>query len=763
MKDVWDRETPIEKSQYYYDGKPVAYRATKPLIDDGSPTLVDLFSGCGGISVGFEMAGFQTLLGVDIHSPSLASFRRNHPHAAAILGDIAKVTEEDVRSVLGDVGVTVVSAGVPCQGFSLSNRKRWQDDERNFLFKEFVRFVEILQPEVIMLENVSGMRSAKGGQFVRDITTAMSEAGPGYAVESRLLNSADYGVPQTRRRLIFIGHREAGSSDYRFSWPEPTHKPATEGQQRLFDDGRPDYVTVGDAFCDLPRLEPGESSTAYALPASKASAFARLMRGRKRAFSNHDAGECTRETSERVARTKQGEPMYKKFRQRMRLHEQRPSPTIVSGGIRPQFQLGHPLDARGLSVRERGRLMSFPDSFVFEGGLVMGRVQTGQAVPPLLAKAVAEQVLAIPPPPPPRPTYTVVYWNDAIADRDWFRDDVAVPLLEDAEYLSVGGAEERWPDISWDPWMDVANPDLVILRGDEQIAMLEVSTEVNSGHNALQRFERVYRAASLGMCAIYLQPLGGWSPSWSGPRGANLRLNDALQSLETLFPECSAMYVPNPMRGGLTPWLSSACPEVERRANFEIDPNSNTHTLHVRNTLTTLLEGLESNLSLSEANGLVRASPTHATLLANVQTFIDHWEQTDYWQNRNTTYREHNSLPPPTVTILPLEGTDEVVRAALQSLDIEPENVIRYQIGGTAAWRPEADPYPGGGFCYRLIYLEDHDREGVFVMHFPGVSIELYNSLVASGSTAKARRLYPIAADVMVFSDGHVDTRTTTI
>ena len=394
MKDVWDREAPIEKSQYYYDGEPVAYRATKPLIDDGRPTLVDLFSGCGGISVGFEMAGFQTLLGVDIHSPSLASFRRNHPHAAAILGDIAKVTEGDVRSVLGDVGVTVVSAGVPCQGFSLSNRKRWQDDERNFLFKEFVRFVEILQPEVIMLENVSGMRSAKGGQFVRDITTAMSEAGPGYAVESRLLNSADYGVPQTRRRLIFIGHREAGSSDYRFSWPEPTHKPATEGQQRLFDDGRPDYVTVGDAFCDLPRMEPGESSTAYARPASKASALARLMRGRKRAFSNHDAGECTRETSERVARTKQGEPMYKKFRQRIRLHMQRPSPTVVSGGIRPQFQHGHPLDARGLSVRERARLMSFPDSFVFEGGLVMGRVQTGQAVPPLLAKAVAEQVLS---------------------------------------------------------------------------------------------------------------------------------------------------------------------------------------------------------------------------------------------------------------------------------------------------------------------------------------------------------------------------------
>ena len=173
------------------------------------------------------------------------------------------------------------------------------------------------------------------------------------------------------------------------------------------------------------------------------------MRGKKRTFANHEAGMGTQETSDRVARTKQGEPMYEKFRQRIRLHMEKPSPTVVSGGIRPQFQYGHPLDARGLTVRERARLMSFPDDFVFEGGTVMGRVQTGQAVPPLLAKAVAEQVLAIPPPASPRPKYTVVFWNDAIADRDWFRDHVAVPLLEDAEYLSVGGAKERWPDISF--------------------------------------------------------------------------------------------------------------------------------------------------------------------------------------------------------------------------------------------------------------------------------------------------------------------------
>ena len=272
----------------------------------------------------------------------------------------------------------------------MSNRKRWQDDKRNFLFKEFVRFVEMLNPDVILLENVSGMRSTKGGQFVRDITRAMSEAGEGYVVESRLLNSADYGVPQTRQRLIFIGHKAKGSSEYRFEWPEPTHMKQEIGQQRLFET-KPPYVTVAEALGDLPRLERGTSSNKYAVPAGQASDFAKLMRGKKRTFSNHEAGKGTQDTSDRVARTKQGEPMYPKFRQRIRLHMQQPSPTLVSGGIRPQFQLGHPLDARGLTVRERARLMSFPDDFVFEGGTVMGRVQTGQAVPPLLAKAVAEQ------------------------------------------------------------------------------------------------------------------------------------------------------------------------------------------------------------------------------------------------------------------------------------------------------------------------------------------------------------------------------------
>ena len=766
LKEVWDPSVPVERSAYYNEGEPIAYRPIdEKQIDLDLPTIVDLFCGCGGISTGFEMAGFKAILGVDIHGPSLASFRVNHPQAAAVLGDVSKLSEDDVRSLIGDVEPTVISAGVPCQGFSMSNRKRWQDDKRNFLFKEFVRFVEMLNPDVILLENVSGMRSTKGGQFVRDITRAMSEAGEGYVVESKLLNAADYGVPQTRQRLIFIGHKASGSSDYRFKWPQPTHVKKQLGQQRLIDT-KPAYVTVGEALSDLPRLERGTSSNKYAIPAAQASDFAKQMRGKKRTLANHEASKGTQETSDRVGRTKQGEPMYEKFKQRIRLHNEQPSPTLVSGGIRPQFQHGHPLDARGLTVRERARLMSFPDDFVFEGGTVMGRVQTGQAVPPLLAKVVAEQTLAIPP--PPRLTYTVVYWDDAIADRDWFIGDVAVPLLEDAEYLSVAEAEERWPDISWDPWMDVANPDLVIMRGDEQIAMLEVTQEVQSAHNALQRFERIYRAGSLGLCTLYLQTIASWIDGKnSRPAGLNLRMTDGIRALESLFPNCSALFIPNDIRGGLTPWLPSSHSEAERRANFELNPNTEIKSAHVRNILTTLLEGLEDDLSLSEANALVRASPTHTTLLANVQTFIDHWEHTARWQGGGRTYREHNSLPPGrSVTILPPDETDQHIQSALADLGLTPQNVVRYRMEGRGRWLPPgtpADPYAGAALCYRSLYLDNHQREGVFVMYFPDVSIDVYNTLLGASSQNKAMRLYPIAADIIVFSDGYVDTRQTTM
>jgi DNA (cytosine-5)-methyltransferase 1 len=197
----------------------------------------------------------------------------------------------------------------------------------------------------------------------------------GYEVSYARLNAADHGVPQTRERIFFVGVEKG----LPFEWPDPLFGLASPEK-------RP-YVTVWEAIGDLPPLEPGESEREYTAEAH--SAYARLMRtGASRLF-NHEAPFHDERTLKRIANTRPGEPLYETFRQRIRLHPNRPSPTVIAGGIRPQFLFAHPFRNRGLTVREQARLQSFPDTFVFLGGIVQGRVLTGNAVPPLLAEALA--------------------------------------------------------------------------------------------------------------------------------------------------------------------------------------------------------------------------------------------------------------------------------------------------------------------------------------------------------------------------------------
>lgn len=372
--DKWSKSVKVEENAYYWHGDPVVIPPTLK-IPKGTPTIAELFSGAGGTSVGFEMAGYQVAVGADLHGPSVQTFRRNHPGAGSILGDLRRVEAGVLSSLLGRRRTDVLIAGVPCQGFSLNNRKRHDGDERNELYREFVRFVREVQPRAVVLENVSGMRSAAGGEYVRLIESELSKA-TGMVVTSAMLKAQDYGVPQKRARLVFVG--VAGDEPFDMREIKKTHGPGT---------GRP-FTTVWDAISDLPSLEPGEGSEEYAC--APQSAFQRLMRrGAGKKLMNHVAPNHPEETIERIRRTKPGAPMYPKFKQRIRLSWEGMSPTQVSGGIRPQFQFGHPEDARGLSIRERCRLQSFPDSFEVTGGIVQGRVQTGNAVPPLLARAVA--------------------------------------------------------------------------------------------------------------------------------------------------------------------------------------------------------------------------------------------------------------------------------------------------------------------------------------------------------------------------------------
>lgn len=368
---AWDKSVEVEENLYYWKEDPIFHSSSR-FLDVNGPLVVELFSGCGGTSLGFEMAGYSIGLGMDIHGPSVSTFQYNHPHAATVLGDIKRVKPQQLADLLSGHEIDVLIGGVPCQGFSLNNRKRHIDDKRNLLYKEFIRFAKALKPKAIVLENVSGMRSS--GDFVARIEEDLGKAA-GMRVHSAMLNAHEYGVPQRRQRLIFVGVR---GKDFDFRSIKKTHGPGTSST----------FNTVRDAIGDLPSLASGEEKTAYATKPN--SIYQKLMRAglKLNQLTNHRAPNHPAETIRRIAETEPGFPMYPAFRQRIRLAWDAMSPTQVSGGIRPQFQFGHPEDARGLTIRERCRIQSFPDSFFVSGGIVQGRVQTGNAVPPLLAKAV---------------------------------------------------------------------------------------------------------------------------------------------------------------------------------------------------------------------------------------------------------------------------------------------------------------------------------------------------------------------------------------
>lgn len=370
--NVWDKSIKVEENGYYWKKEPFISKGKLPTND--KPLVVELFCGCGGTSLGFEMAGFEIAVGCDIHQPSIATFKNNHSNVSTILGDVKKINAKSILQLLDGRQVDVLIGGVPCQGFSLNNRKRHQDDERNLLYKEFIRFVKALKPKVVVLENVSGMKST--GDFVGNIEREISEAG-NMKVKSQLLFAPDYGVPQSRTRLVFVGIR--GNAEFDFADIKKTHGPETK---------KP-YVTVKDAIGDLPSLKPNQLKETYSL--QPFSDYQKLMRKNIKGnrLTNHKAPNHPLDVIQKIKSTKPGEPMYPKFKQRIRLAWDIQSPTQVSGGIRPQFQFGHPSDTRGLTIRERCRLQSFPDNFIVSGGIVQGRVQTGNAVPPLLAKAIA--------------------------------------------------------------------------------------------------------------------------------------------------------------------------------------------------------------------------------------------------------------------------------------------------------------------------------------------------------------------------------------
>ena len=354
------------------------------------PTVVDLYSGCGGLSWGLERNGFRIACGVDNWDVALRTFEKNHSHAQAVSADLATLDGPEVAELLKLSPGTpdVVVGGPPCQGFSSAGQRR-RGDARNTLVGGFARFVARLRPAVFVFENVEGFFTAEGGSRVIELLDPLIKAG--YRIHLRKINAANFGVPQHRKRVIAIG-----ALGWDPQYPEPTHSAYGAPGARLAGCHLPPTPTLGEALASLPpasKAAPGEPEDHYSAPLKgldleRAQALrpGQTMRDLPEAYW-HDS--YRRRAFRRV---KDGTPTEKRGGapaglRRLRLDE--PS-KAVTGAARNECI--HPTEDRCLTVRECARLQTFPDDFTFSGASSARMKLIGNAVPPLLATKIAEAV-----------------------------------------------------------------------------------------------------------------------------------------------------------------------------------------------------------------------------------------------------------------------------------------------------------------------------------------------------------------------------------
>lgn len=345
-------------------------------------TGIDLFSGAGGMSIGAAAAGIHIDVAVELDSHAAATYRRNHPHVDLHVRDICGF---DARPYAMLPRPLIVFGGPPCQGFSTSNqRTRNAANPRNWLFREFVRIVGEVNPEWVVIENVGGMLQTEDGIFVDAIRDSLEALG--YTVSVHLLNASEFNVPQRRSRIFFIGSRDG---------QRVAVAPSCSAEE----------VTVWDAISDLPELQNGASVCTLPYPEMPLTDYARRMRGDLRECSNHLVTRNAAFVLERYPHVPQGgnweqipAELMRNYKDRMGCHTgiyhrlEQKHPAKVIANFRKNMLI-HPIQHRGLSVREAARLQSFPDWFEFVGSIGFRQQQVGNAVPPLLAQAVFEAIV----------------------------------------------------------------------------------------------------------------------------------------------------------------------------------------------------------------------------------------------------------------------------------------------------------------------------------------------------------------------------------
>ena len=394
-------------------------------------SFIDLFGVPGGMSLGFKLAGMKPVGALDVSTSGIETYRKNFTETPAenvvcsdaSRNDVVKKFQAQTSLKPGDVDVII--GGPPCQGFSnvgrvkiaslvkngqkggRSSDSRFIHDKRNHLYKSFVKFVDRFKPKAVVMENVLGMMSYRNGKVVDQIKEDFRAVGY-QNVESKVLNAADYGVPQLRRRIFFIATR----NNKPVSWPARTHFPKPSPDGTLPDKDACAYVTVDDAIGDLPvlrlpqkGLKLKDSVRKYRKPPD--CQFQRLVRDNLTTSHNNITRWHREKDIEVFGNMRPGEKWSdlsdsdrkkigysdKSFNDKWkRLSNDRPSWTVVSHLSKDGYMYIHPSQNRTISVREAARLQSFPDCFVFHGSRSAQFKQIGNAVPPLLAMAVAKHL-----------------------------------------------------------------------------------------------------------------------------------------------------------------------------------------------------------------------------------------------------------------------------------------------------------------------------------------------------------------------------------
>lgn len=367
---------------------------------------VDLFSGAGGLSLGFEMAGFDVAIAVELSPIHCATYQLNFPNTAILCQSVVNTTGKEIRNRanLEDKDIDLVFGGSPCQGFSLIG-KRNLNDTRNQLVFEFVRLVLELQPKYFVLENVKGITVGNSKKFLLEIIE-LFESNNYSIVDYQVLNAANYGVPQNRERLFLLGARKGLQLP---NYPKPITRTPDEKKLEL-----PTCPTVWDAIADLPEIEnyPELLERDWVVAEyGKPSSYAAMLRGfitqkddysyprsqNPRLLTNSLRTKHNLAIADRFKSTSQGaiEPISHFYK----LDPDGICPTLRAGtdssrGRHTAARPIHPFKPRVITVREAARLHSYPDWFRFHKTKLNGFQQVGNSVPPSLAKAVAAELLA---------------------------------------------------------------------------------------------------------------------------------------------------------------------------------------------------------------------------------------------------------------------------------------------------------------------------------------------------------------------------------